>query len=790
MGDDITIGPIRDADTGEIETPASETGDGDGQGLGADNFDDAPETIDDQESDNGSSDLDDSEGGSTVVVPEDPAEREKLKDQDKSIAVGSGDTVEEARKDAAKNPDFDADTGDPVNRLEKQLNTNQPLQNTEGSDAEEIQQKAEEIAASDRFRGERTGRKAGKLAQKIKRLQQKKKQNRKQRRVQQENILPETANDFGQKQTEAGFRQNFINFSRDVTGAGLKIMEEGQKLGEQIGGSVPRPGDSKQKAANIIEQNLQLNNRQEKFVDNYQESGPQAPATTSGLEKGLAFLNLLEETAKREKKAKETLKEFTLIKSPVATEKELEAREDFVTGIGTFGTQLAGFGVAGAGSFGVLGERATRKPVETAEDLAQGTSQFILATGGQASQNPGQFVGQEVGEEVGEAAVGAAVLGPAGAALGATPTPTPETVTTPDTELISQAEGLITQSPTRAEVPREERVPDLGEQALGRDAQGVQEEPQSQLLGQNLQKREVAQPQNQRAGVPEDIQGLRQEEVEVLEQRREREPGVQEVESRIESIEDAQSQRPTAEEVVIETQAEELTIEETVSSESEPPSLLGTSRGRLELVEPETVQEPETGFTETTEGRIETSENEINLIEERTQVEPEQEQNLDPTQEPTQDTGIDFVPELGEDQFQINEQEQNPIQEQTPNQEQKPVEELVPEQENKAEPRPEPKPEPEFLPEIKEEPLIKSEPRPESERELRPTPESDFNLGSESLFEPDIQKQSSVSESPEAAPSVDAILFGDTREEELEDDTVFTGFEVREVEEDDIFNLF
>jgi hypothetical protein len=44
------------------------------------------------------------------------------------------------------------------------------------------------------------------------------------------------------------------------------------------------------------------------------------------------------------------------------------------------------------------------------------------------------------------------------------------------------------------------------------------------------------------------------------------------------------------------------------------------------------------------------------------------------------------------------------------------------------------------------------------------------------------------SESPQAAPSVDAILFGDTTEEEVEDEKVFTGFETREVSEE--FNLF
>lgn len=46
--DDVTIGPVRDAETGEIIHPASKTGSGEGQGLGADNFEDAPETIQDQ----------------------------------------------------------------------------------------------------------------------------------------------------------------------------------------------------------------------------------------------------------------------------------------------------------------------------------------------------------------------------------------------------------------------------------------------------------------------------------------------------------------------------------------------------------------------------------------------------------------------------------------------------------------------------------------------------------------------------------------------------------------------
>ncbi|NMI89267.1 hypothetical protein GLU26_02045 [Nanohaloarchaea archaeon] len=45
-------------------------------------------------------------------------------------------------------------------------------------------------------------------------------------------------------------------------------------------------------------------------------------------------------------------------------------------------------------------------------------------------------------------------------------------------------------------------------------------------------------------------------------------------------------------------------------------------------------------------------------------------------------------------------------------------------------------------------------------------------------------------EDPSAAPSVDAILFGDTSEEEISDEEVFSGFETREVEETFDFKLF
>lgn len=144
---DITIGPVTDADTGEVETPASETGDG--------------STPDD----------DDGGGSTTVVVPESPEEREKLKESDEGLAVGSGDTVAEAERDAASNPNFDADQGESVNKVEEELGTNQPLQNPEGSSPEAVQDALRDVASEER--GSRAGRKAGEALQAIEDAQNK-----------------------------------------------------------------------------------------------------------------------------------------------------------------------------------------------------------------------------------------------------------------------------------------------------------------------------------------------------------------------------------------------------------------------------------------------------------------------------------------------------------------------------------------------------------------------------------------------------------------------------------------
>lgn len=126
--DNITIGPVRDADTGEIETPASETGSGDGQGLGEENVDGDdvssfdPENDTDEDPDPEPEPEDtggDSDGTPTAIVAGDPGSTEGVQ------TVGEGSTEAEAQVDAATNPRFDADPGTEIDAAETALETPQ-----------------------------------------------------------------------------------------------------------------------------------------------------------------------------------------------------------------------------------------------------------------------------------------------------------------------------------------------------------------------------------------------------------------------------------------------------------------------------------------------------------------------------------------------------------------------------------------------------------------------------------------------------------------------------------------
>jgi len=115
--DNIKIGPVRDADTGEIQTPASETGSGDGSNeLGAENFDDDDISAYDPENDS-SGDTDNFEsagpGGGDLTDPEGFEGGKESSTTDKVSTSGSGKkdsfTTEELKEKSKEVKGFDDD---------------------------------------------------------------------------------------------------------------------------------------------------------------------------------------------------------------------------------------------------------------------------------------------------------------------------------------------------------------------------------------------------------------------------------------------------------------------------------------------------------------------------------------------------------------------------------------------------------------------------------------------------------------------------------------------------------
>jgi len=102
-----------------------------------------------------------------ITVSGNPSEGDPIR------ARGKGETIEEARKDAAKNPrvDFAADT--PVGKKERQLNTNQPLINPSQNRPEQVQQSLQQIANNQNIQNQELKQTAQTLSQKIQKKQDK-----------------------------------------------------------------------------------------------------------------------------------------------------------------------------------------------------------------------------------------------------------------------------------------------------------------------------------------------------------------------------------------------------------------------------------------------------------------------------------------------------------------------------------------------------------------------------------------------------------------------------------------
>jgi len=91
-----------------------------------------PEPIDSDDGSDGSSggsssDSDSGDNSTVVTVVGDPGSKEGL------TTVGRGDTIEESERDAATNPNFDADEGTDIDDIEEDLGTDQPEINPDDS---------------------------------------------------------------------------------------------------------------------------------------------------------------------------------------------------------------------------------------------------------------------------------------------------------------------------------------------------------------------------------------------------------------------------------------------------------------------------------------------------------------------------------------------------------------------------------------------------------------------------------------------------------------------------------
>lgn len=368
--------------------------------------------------------------------------------------------------------------------------------------------------------------------------------------------------------------------------------------------------------------------------------------------------------------------------------------------------------------------RATQKDTPS---LATGAVKGGKLTTKQIREDPSEFLAEEAGEEVGEAAVGALIGGPVGAAVGATPVP--EITPSIQTKAVEGERFLRGDLGTQVE---NERIITKPFPAEG-SAQSASFKRKTQQLedGGRAQQAVRIDPSDeavtvgQRKETPVTRRDLLRENLDA---------GKETVDTFLSG--NAVGMGPGA-----------LLPDETspnVKPETEPETL------------------PEQDLFKDTESGGDTFVGQVGRPDLQTS----------PSVEPGLDEGVDTVQDQ-EPGFDQQPEEQPPIQE-------PPIEEPVIEQETT----------PETIPEVFQQPEIKVRPEPEVVSEPRLEPDATPDLGDDSERSDNILgfTDPGADQSLEAAPSVDAILFGETTDENIEDETVFTGFETREVSED--FNLF
>jgi pilus assembly protein FimV len=623
--------------------------------------------------------------------------------------------------------------------------------------------------------------------------------------------------------------------SEEALTAGIDLMQEGQEFGDQVGDLVPRPGEGKDAAIDIVEDitekfNIGSEEDREEALNVFEEVFPEAPSFTSGGQKGLATLTVVGEQAGEnlgdesfeQEDAQEFFFEVAEQQFESGTEEQLDAREDVVSGVATGGTQVTGLTLSAAGG----SARALR---EDTPGLAEGAAAGPGIVLDEVSEDPGEFIAEEFGEELGEKIVFGTLTGGAGLAASSVPTPDftaevepefnpevdPDAVSTVDPEPETEVEqgrtpgdpmdvemqdlpsGFTQEQAPEVEIEpvQENEVTEAGGLEIVREGEGqtvFPDQPRAEEfdfeVGEGSTEARATPTEPDRVGDPGEFRGedprtqFTDVEQEVVRELRGREDVTirqgETVEERGPGLNE-----PDADQTVIE-------VEETETGGEMVFSVIGPVPQSLVDPEPETeinpqpdIQGPEPDLADTSpdadladvgpevEPEPETEVTFEPEPEPETEVEPEVDTDLDPRVDPAIDQGLD-------DRF-IEEEGQEFQQEQAPEiEERRPQEQTDPEPEGEREPLPnkimEPEPEPTFF----------DEPKIEPGPEFSPEDSRDFGDEEEAVSKNPFEEESVNPEAEnEFNPSLGAVIF-DIEAENPGDQEVFTGTEVRPVPED------
>ena len=800
MGDEITIGPVRDADTGEIETPASETGSGDGSNeLGAENFDNDnvssfdPENNTEEDEDDFSdvdtggdddSDFggdsggdiqdqtdnseDDSPNTTAVVVTEN--------EEGEQVTVGQGTDTQEARIDAALNPDFDAAPGEEVDAFE---------------------------TAADTGLGDGTGPDA--LADNTKqetRQQQNNNRNQQQNTQTNPRLFQDAQQTFIRSQ-QPNFQATPSGNTRTATTS--ELLNQGKQ--ENIGQILREQTRPAREAADLRDQPNQKN-----FVTGGQINADLTPTNPVNIQEvgqeqiggtniqGRSFLN------NRPRDFDNTV-DLEAGQTGVRTKRNVEnivGNEQFAESAGVAaaaGTQL----VEGVLNIPAFSERLVNNPIQTGEATRKSIKQTVDTTGERNNLNTAQDFRQEAEEA--SLLTGAVATPLAGVASGGTVTGITNTggalqaaKRASGVQDVQTAKQLITRDPKTGELVINQPGPTQVEKIDNRDLIETDQENLPQLSG-NLRD----EPSRRGAGpVDRPEEGLTRQEVEVLADERDvgqlgvrkegPEGGIKEARTQ-----DQQKRIVSDAEVTPASKARRLAdkTEEILDRDA-----IGLGPGGL--VPPEKIRRPDfdqpADTTNIDQRRPSRTRNDRQSLEE---VVDDFEQSRRDRADSRQNRDSDVVDFTGQSLRNVvaasqgTAQTQNPIQDFNQDQDQRPGqrERQPQDQDRTQQPRQRQEPgrnQPDNIFNQSFDIPDRGRDQDRTRRENRDDRDFDIDFGRENN-EPEkilgFSDEPEVSEQPEAAPSVDAILFGETGEEEKDDEEVFSGFETRQLDPGNEFDL-